>query len=103
MSERVGIAETYSNTLYLGHTAARWWAHERILVGGSLLSVEDWAHLQTAYGCTHIVNVATEHSDEGKGTPLVEARVPDDGSPIPVEKFLAVYRFAQGRRPGDVF
>jgi len=92
------IVETYANTLYEGHRCHRYWVPGGffIMVGGSLLGPEDWEHLRSEYGITHVINVETEHDDAGKVPPerLCQARVPDDGTPFPAAKVLAACLFA---------
>jgi hypothetical protein len=86
---RIGIVEVYSNTLYEGHECKRYWVPGfPILIGGSILSTEDWNHLQSDFGITDVINVETEHDDTGKlpEENLLQVRVPDNGNPFPVDK-----------------
>lgn len=89
------LAEWYTNSLYIHdrtHLVARWWAHERILVGGSLIDNADWNHLRKDFGITALLNVETEHSDVDKGVAddghFCECQFPDNGS-APGEEFWA--------------
>lgn len=78
------IIEQYANRLYLGHACHRWSVHPLVIVGGSIFDQADWAHLRDDFGVRSVLNVETEHSDEGKGIPVLsECRVPDDGTPFP--------------------
>lgn len=95
------IVETYSNSLYEGHTCHRYWIPGGffVMVGGSVLGPEDWAHLQSEYGITHVINAETEHDDAGKipVDRLCQVQIPDDGSPFPAEKVLAACLFVAER------
>jgi protein-tyrosine phosphatase len=78
----VGLAENYVNNCYCGHPCSRWWAHPRILVGGSINDADDFDHLVIAYGVKHVISVESEHTDKGKVPTerLTYLPVPDDGS-----------------------
>lgn len=91
----MNVAENYSNLLYEGHACRRYWVTPRLLVGGSILGPEDFAHLERDFGITHVVNVETEHDDTGKvpAERLLQARVPDLGGPFPPEAVLSVCLF----------
>ena len=52
-----------------GGEARRFWLHDRVLVGGSILHAEDAAHLRRDYGVTHVMSVESERVDYGKGWP----------------------------------
>jgi protein-tyrosine phosphatase len=55
-----------------------------VIVGGSIIDNADWLHLRDDYNVRSVLNVETEHTDEGKGIPVLsECRVPDDGTPFP--------------------
>lgn len=92
------IAEQYSNSLYLGHPTSRWWADDRILVGGSLIDELDWKHIKSQFGIRAVLSVESEHSDIGKGIdePYLYQPVPDDGLPKPVEWWITCISFAYG-------
>jgi protein-tyrosine phosphatase len=79
------IVEHYTNRLYQPHgPIPRFWVTPDIMVGGSINDAEDWHHLASDFGIAAVINVETEHSDEGKGIPrLSECRVPDSGEPFP--------------------
>lgn len=83
----MGMAEIYTNRLYTyepTHPVQRWWVTPNLMIGGSICDNADWLHLSKDFGIRSVLNVETEHSDEGKGIPnLSECRVPDDGSPFP--------------------
>jgi protein-tyrosine phosphatase/CheY-like chemotaxis protein len=90
------IAELYSNTICNNYFAHRWWAHPEILVGGSVIDADDFNHLKNDYGIQSVINVESEHSNEGKGIDnLCEARVPDNGTPFPKEAVVSVVKFAK--------
>ncbi len=93
-------AELYLNKAYADgtHNARRWWAHDRILVGGTLLDAADWAHLKKDFGITAVLSVESEHDDNGKGIdgPALWLPVPDDGTPKPAEWWAAGTVFAAG-------
>jgi protein-tyrosine phosphatase len=84
----MAVAETYENRLYAPdphHLVSRWWVTNDLMIGGSIVDAADWRHLKTQFGMRSVLNVETEHSDEGKGIDrLSECRVPDDGSPLPL-------------------
>jgi hypothetical protein len=83
----MGLAEIYINRAYSPdptHATQRWWVNPDILVGGSIYDASDWNHLYKDFGVRSVLNVETEHSDEGKGIPILsECRVPDNGDPFP--------------------
>ena len=96
----VDIVETYSNALYEGHTCHRYWIRKwPVLVGGSVLHSGDWEHLAKDFWITDVVNVETEHDDSGKipADRLIQARVPDVGSPFPADKILSVCLFVANK------
>ncbi len=96
-----GIVESPKHVLYHHnpeHTFNRYWLPGYpIMVGGSVLSADDWAHMASAYGLQRCVNVETEHSDRGKvpDDVLCEAQVHDDGSPFRPEAIGEVIDFAR--------
>lgn len=93
------IAERYANKLYPYDPSvivARWWAHPRILVGGSIIDEADWKHLRDDYGIAGVLNVETEHDDSGKKIPvLCQAQFADDGKPDPKVLYTGL-KFARG-------
>jgi protein-tyrosine phosphatase len=90
------IIEYYSNKLYRPDLqCCRWTVDSEILVGGSISDAADWVHIRDDLGYKAVVNVETEHSDEGKGIDyLIERRVPDDGSRFPLQFVRDVVDFA---------
>jgi len=100
------IVETYKNTLAGDVQTIRWWAHEKILVGGSILSGQDWQHLKEQYSAAGVLSVEAERHDGNKGIdgPYVHLPAPDDGLPKPGEwwaagiAFMAAY-FEKQRGP----
>ena len=80
-------AESYVNSLYPFpdvNLIQRYWVTPDVLVGGSVVDEADWRHLEKDFGIRSVLNVESEHSDEGKGIArLSECPVQDDGSPIP--------------------
>jgi hypothetical protein len=73
----------------------RWWAHPSVLVGGNVLSAEDWASLRDGLGVRSVLNV--DHlSSEGLGIErLCQAPVPDDGTPLPAGLVRHAVSFAR--------
>ena len=68
-----------------------------IIVGGSVLSREDYEHLVKDFGVRAVINVETEHSDVGlvPSELLCEARYDDNGQPIPVATIRKLIEFAE--------
>lgn len=52
-----------------GGRARRYWIHDRLLVGGSILGLEDGEHLRRDYGVTHVLSFESERMDGGKSFP----------------------------------
>lgn len=85
------VLERYQVQLLNGPiaTAERWTvgeANERhlcqLLMGGSIASKEDWAHLRDDLKVTHVLSLETEHDDRASGVPdevLLWLPTPDDG------------------------
>ena len=75
----------------------RWSVHPAFLCGGSIIDAADWKGLQAPpFGCSYVINLEQEHSDQGKGiADLLEIPRPDDGSPRPAEWFQNAWRFAR--------
>lgn len=91
------VAEWYVNHHYHGHKTMRYWTSWDIMVGGTIYDKAEWEYLKRRYALTHIVNVESEHSDEGKDIPSViceAGRQADDASPRRHDDMLAVLRFA---------
>lgn len=89
------IIETYKNSLYEGHECRRYSVHPKVYVGGSILGLIDAVHLRCELLVVAVINVETEHSDEGKGIHnLLECRVPDDGTPFPSHLVQQAVTFA---------
>jgi hypothetical protein len=101
------VVETYKNHLAGGADTKRWWAHEKILVGGSIQAADDWKHLKAFYGCGGVLSVEAERHDGSKQIdgPYVHLPAPDDGLPKPAEwwaagiVFMAGYFEQAGRGP----
>lgn len=95
----MAIVEYYVNRLYAHnpkHSVPRWWVSPSVLIGGSVVDEDDWKHLQRDLGIESVLNVETEHSDEGKGIArLAECRVPDDGTPFPRDVVRHAVSFAK--------
>lgn len=102
---RSGLAETYVNKLYdnPGNTTNRYWIHDQIMIGGSIIDAADFVHLCDDFAITDIINVETEHSDVGKvpSRHLCQAQVPDNGDPFPPEIVHQVIEFAKLRLQED--
>ena len=87
------VVEVYRNT-FTPWTAIRHWMDPRVLVGGSILGVEDWKHLQRDFKVTHCLSVESERSDDGKGIEdLIWLPIPDNGR-IPGSVFLPAIYYA---------
>lgn len=78
-------AESYTNTRANPPcTNLRWWVPgQPLLVGGSIVSTEDWSHLERDFGITHVLNL-DEKSDAGfvPTERLLELAVKDQGMAI---------------------
>jgi protein-tyrosine phosphatase len=95
------LAEQYLNTKYQhpaypkGIPCLRYYVDD-ILVGGSIVGVADAQHLVDKFNISHVINVETEHTDEGVWPKfLCEARVPDNGEPFPKHAVTAAVAFSQ--------
>lgn len=80
----------YVNTLLPAHlqqgqygSAQRYWVHDRVLVGGSILDLADADRLR-ALGATHVLSAESERDDAGKWSDDSRARFdwPDSGAEI---------------------
>lgn len=91
-------AEQYSNLEYGGIICRRWWAHPKILVGGSINDTRDWNHLRDDFRISAVLSVESEHGDGGKvvNAPLCQLPTSDDGQPKPIEWWWAGFGFAAG-------
>lgn len=88
--------ETYCNTKYANQPCNRWWlVHERLLIGGSVIDLQDAEHLQKDLGIGAVLNVEREHTDVGyfDALPLLELPTVDDGTPKPIEWWAAGVSF----------
>jgi len=76
-------------------TAQRYWVHDRILVGGSIIDVEDADKLRQL-GITHVLSAEHERDDAGKWPDDRRARFewPDDGADIPEATLHKVMQYA---------
>ena len=83
----------YVNTLLPEHlqsgqwgSAQRYWAHDRILVGGSIIDKQDAARLR-ALGITHVLSAESERDDSEKWPSESRARFEwtDNGGDVPEE------------------
>jgi hypothetical protein len=91
------LAERYINRMYIDHPAVRWWAHSRILVGGSINNSDDFENMQNKFGVTSVISVESEHSDSGKVPEAILCHLPtpDDGSAPSVQHWKTLIDFAQ--------
>lgn len=84
--ERLGsdkFAEVYINRMYNDSTHYRFWAHRKILVGGSINDATDYELLKGRFGITAVLSVESERRDDGK-VPSAESyhvQFPDVGFP----------------------
>lgn len=92
----MAVLETYANRLYLGHECHRWSVHPQVIIGGSIADADDWRHIRDDLGARSVLNVETEHDDEGKGIEMLcQTRVPDDGTPFEGETVRHAVAFAK--------
>jgi len=70
-----------------GGTARRYWAHDRVLVGGSIMSVEDGASLEKL-GVTHVLSAEHERDDAGKWPDDRRARLEFDDNGLDISESL---------------
>jgi len=98
----MGILEHYTNKLYLppgqplGARMTRYQVNQNIIVGGSIVDVDDAEHLARDYGVTHVLSVESERDDAGKLAPFKSAArfaFPDNGHPPPPECVLMCIGF----------
>ena len=76
--------------------ALRWWADDRIIVGGSILHVEDGENLRLQLGVTHVISVESERGDFGMHTlPWIHLPTPDIGR-MPVHIVRDAITWARG-------
>ena len=95
--------EDYINVLYRppqfpeGAPCSRWWAlSDRILVGGSIVSKEDGAHLVRDFGIDAVVSVESERDDEGRWVGnSIYMPFPDVGDAPKPEIFRSILQFSR--------
>jgi protein-tyrosine phosphatase len=83
-------------------TFPRWWIDDKVLVGGSLQSPEDWKHLVDAVGIRSVLSVESERSDEhAVNAAAKQLRMPfeDNGAPISPGIVRRVIEFARESLP----
>ena len=79
-----------------GGQAQRYWAHDRILVGGTILDGQDAAKLKTL-GVTHVLSAESERDDTGKWPSGTQARHAwqDDGLDVSEATLHKVFDFSR--------
>lgn len=95
-------AEDYINLLYCppsfpnGAPCSRWWAHHRILVGGSIVSKEDGVHLARDFGIDVVISVESERDDGNRWRmgSAIWMPFPDIGAAPRPEVFRAILSFS---------
>jgi hypothetical protein len=78
---RTGHVEFYIDKV--GNGARRFWVHDRILCGGSIVSPYDYTHLKRDFGVTGVMNFCTDRRDDAEIECGVELPFPDNGNSIP--------------------
>ena len=95
----MSLAEIYENAAYSydpKHPTQRWWVIPNLMVGGSIVDAADYRHLVKDFGIASVLNVETEHSDDGKDIDrLCECQVPDNAQGFPVETIRTAVSFAK--------
>lgn len=92
------FAEAYVNRCYENNEAVRWWAHDLILVGGSICDGADCDHLVRDFNVGAVLSVESEHDDVGKISPSTFASrfpFPDDGTPPSFDVWSSIATFAR--------
>jgi CheY-like chemotaxis protein len=80
--ENIGIAEYYTNTITANNMILpRYWVTPTILVGGNIIDIEDWAHLQKDFG----INAAISLDGKLDIDSVLRLYVPDNGDFFPEE------------------
>jgi len=112
------IAEMVNHAFCGGEELPRYWLHERVLVGPSIMGAHDVAHLRDDLRITGILSLESEQADPGAdGTEsdgLLWARhaFPDDGQPISattirasmwVARCICIDHTLPNRRPGRIY
>lgn len=96
MKAEVYLNKRYQHASYPNGVPCMRYFVDDILVGGSIVDAADAQHLIEKFSITHVLNVETEHSDEGIWPKyLVEARVPDTGLPFPKHAVRAAVAFGR--------
>lgn len=80
---RTGHVEFYSDKN--NNAARRFWMHDRILCGGSIVSQEDYDHLRRDLGVTGVMSFCDTVKDEASIEDYVEFPFPDNGNKIPAK------------------
>lgn len=99
-----GVAEYYVNTVSPANpNIPRYWATDNILIGGNILSAEDWQHIKSTYDITAVIN-ADGHTDVTFGVDnLLEVYVLDNGDPFPEDKILESIAFANKFKDQSIY
>jgi hypothetical protein len=82
---RTGLVERYTDQV--GNGAQRFWVHERILCGGSIISQDDYEHLKRDFGVTGVMNFCNDRPDNATIEYGVEMPFSDNGNSIS-KKFI---------------
>jgi len=65
------------------NAARRFWMHDRILCGGSIVSPADYEHLRRDLGVTGVMNFCNTTKDDADIEHYIELPFPDNGDRIP--------------------
>lgn len=87
------LAEFYENTsLHDRPRTLRFWASDRVLVGGAINDGADFLHLAMDFGITHVVSLDCDRSDAGKVPESMLTHLPtvDDGTMPPPKHWRAL-------------
>jgi CheY-like chemotaxis protein len=93
--KNAGVAEWYMNTYSTQpNPMPRYWVTPNLLVGGNILHLADWQHLEKDFGIKAVINVENQ-PDPSEITNLCHAYVPDEGAGFPIELVRKVVSFAK--------
>lgn len=77
---RTGLVERYVDQV--GNGAQRFWVHDRILCGGSIVSQDDYEHLKRDFHITGVMNFCNDRPDNAAIECGVEMPFSDNGHSI---------------------
>lgn len=91
------IFEEYPNRRFGNDIAHRWWADERILVGGSVVDADDFQHLKRDANVGGTISVDNDGTGDWSflgGAPHLHLPQPDDWAFKPIEWWWGCIAFA---------